>query len=122
LDETRKILNNNDILLTATVVRVPVIGGHSESINVEFEESFEMEQVRVILSEVPGIVLQDDLMNSVYPMPLYTRGKDEVFVGRLRRDDTRPNALNMWMSADNLRKGTATNAIQIAEYILKEFK
>ena len=122
VDETRKILNNNEILITATVVRVPVLGGHSESVNIEFEENFNMEEVKSILSETHGLILQDDTMNSVYPMPLFAEGKDEVFVGRLRRDDTLPSALNMWIVADNIRKGAATNAVQIAEYVVKEFK
>ena len=119
VDETRKILYSNPIHITATVVRVPVFGGHSESVNVEFHEDYDMDEIKVALSETPGIMLQDDIMNCVYPMPLYAEGRDEVFVGRLRRDDTRPNTLNMWIVADNLRKGSATNAIQIAEYLLK---
>ena len=122
MDETRIILNNNDIQINATVVRVPVLGGHSESINVEFKEHFDIDRVRMILAEAPGIVLQDDLLNSVYPMPLYAEGKDDVFVGRIRKDDTRPHVLDLWIVADNLRKGTATNAVQIAEYIVKQFK
>jgi aspartate-semialdehyde dehydrogenase len=122
VDETRKILNNNEILITATVARVPVLGGHSEAINIEFEKNFNLEDVRVILSETPGVIVEDDVLNSVYPVPLNAEGKDEVFVGRLRRDETLPNGLNMWVVADNLRKGAATNAIQIAEYIVKEFK
>ena len=122
VDETRKILNNNEILITATVARVPVLGGHSESVNVEFKENFELDEIRTILSEAPGVILQDDIMNSVYPIPLFAEGKDDVFVGRLRRDETLPSAINMWIVADNLRKGAATNAIQIAEYLIKEFK
>jgi len=122
VDETRKILNNNEILITATVVRVPVLGGHSEVVNIEFKENFDLEDIRKILSETPGVIVEDDVLNSVYPVPLNAEGKDEVFVGRLRRDDTLPSALNMWIVADNLRKGAATNAIQIAEYIVKEFK
>lgn len=120
VDHTRKILHDDSIQITATVVRVPVFSGHSASVNVEFEENYDMDEIRVILSETPGIMLQDDILNSVYPMPLYAEGKDEVFVGRLRRDDTRPNALNMWIVADNLRKGAATNAIQIAEYLVEK--
>ncbi len=120
VDHTRKILRDDSIQITATVVRVPVFGGHSASVNVEFKEDYDMEEIRVILSETPGIMLQDDIMNSVYPMPLYAEGRDEVFVGRLRRDDTRPNTLNMWIVADNLRKGAATNAIQIAEYLVEK--
>jgi aspartate-semialdehyde dehydrogenase len=120
VDETHKILHADSIQITATVVRVPVFGGHSVSVNVEFKEDYDMEEIKVILSETPGIMLQDDILNCVYPMPLYAEGKDDVFVGRLRRDDTRPNALNMWIVADNLRKGTATNAIQIAEYLAEK--
>jgi len=122
VDETRKILNDEGILITATVVRVPVLGGHSEAVNIEFKENFDIEEVKSILSETPGVALTDDVSNYIYPVPLYSEGKDEVFVGRLRRDDTLPSALNMWIVADNLRKGAATNAVQIAEYVLKEFK
>jgi aspartate-semialdehyde dehydrogenase len=122
VDETKKILNDYNIQITATVVRVPVFGGHSESVNIEFAKDFDLEEVRLILSEIPGVVLKDDILNSVYPMPLYSEGKDEVFIGRLRRDDTRPSALNMWVVADNLRKGAATNTVQIAEYVIREFK
>jgi aspartate-semialdehyde dehydrogenase len=121
VDETRKILGDNTILVTATVVRVPVTGGHSEAVNAEFAEAFEMDDVHRLLKESPGIVLQDDVVNSVYPMPLFAEGKADVFVGRLRRDETRPNAINMWIVADNLYKGAATNAIQIAEYMVKRF-
>ncbi len=121
-DETRKILNSNDIKITATVARVPVFGGYSQSVNVEFNENFDLKEVRMLLSGTSGVIFEDDILNSVYPMPIYAEGKDEVFVGRLRRDDTRPNALNMWIVADNLRKGAATNAIQIAEYFVKKFK
>ncbi len=121
VDETRKILGNKNILVTATVVRVPVTGGHSEAVNAEFDDAFEIDDIRRLLKESPGITLQDDLTNSVYPMPLFAEGKSDVFVGRLRRDDTRPNAINMWIVADNLYKGAATNAIQIAEYIVKRF-
>ncbi len=121
VDETRKILNNNDILVTATVVRVPVFGGHSEAVNIEFHENYEIEEVKYILSNTPGIIVQDDILNSVYPVPIQAEGKNEVFVGRLRRDETRPSALNMWIVADNLRKGAATNAVQIAEYLVKTF-
>jgi len=122
VNETKKILSDNNILITSTVVRVPVFGGHSESVNLEFAKEFDLEEVKVQLSEAPGVIYEDDIMNSVYPMPLYAEGKDAVFIGRLRRDDTRPSALNMWVVADNLRKGAATNTIQIAEYIVKEFK
>jgi len=112
--ETRKILNDPDIRITATAVRVPVDGGHSESINVEFKEDFDMAEVRKLLHETPGVTLQDNPDTNTYPMPLYAKGKDEVFVGRLRRDEGNPNTLNMWVVADNLRKGAATNAVQIA--------
>ena len=117
--ETRKILGDDSIQITATAVRVPVNGGHSESVNVEFHRPYTMERVRELLSQVPGLVLQDDPANNVYPMPLQARHKDEVFVGRLRRDESIENGLNMFVVADNLRKGAATNAVQIAEYLLK---
>ncbi len=113
--ETRKILDEPNLSVTATAVRVPVLGGHSESVNVEFERAFELEEVRRLLHEAPGVVLQDEPEQSIYPMPLYARGRDEVFVGRLRRDDTVPHGINLWIVADNLRKGAATNAVQIAE-------
>ncbi len=119
VNETRKILRDNSIRLTATTVRVPVKGGHSEAINVEFEKDFELEDVRNILKSSEGIVLCDDPANNVYPMPLLAEGKDEVFVGRLRRDESQPKTLNLWVVADNLRKGAATNAVQIAEYLIK---
>ena len=106
--------------LTATAVRVPVQGGHSESVNIEFENEFDLDEVRKILSETPGVVVQDDVANKIYPMPLYSEGKDEVFVGRIRRDLSQPKTLNCWIVSDNLRKGAATNAVQIAEYLLKE--
>lgn len=117
VDETRKILGDENIQITATAVRVPVLGGHSEAVNVEFEKDYDLEKVKQLLSENPGVVLLDDIKNSQYPMPLYTNGKDEVFVGRLRRDESNINSLNMWIVADNLRKGAATNAVQIAEYL-----
>ena len=117
--ETRKILGDDSIQTTATAVRVPVNGGHSESVNVEFHKPFTMGRVRELLSAVPGLVLQDDPANNVYPMPLQARHKDEVFVGRLRRDESIENGLNMFVVADNLRKGAATNAVQIAEHLLK---
>jgi len=98
-------------------VRIPVIGGHSESVNVEFENDFDLEEVKGLLRNAPGVVLQDDVTNAEYPMPMWAHDKDEVFVGRLRRDETQPNTLNMWIVSDNLRKGAATNAIQIAEYL-----
>lgn len=120
VNETRKILNDNNIGVTATTVRVPTIGGHSEAVNVEFDKDFKLEDVRKMLAETPGIVVQDDPGNNVYPMPLFAKGRDEVFVGRLRRDESRPNTLNMWIVADNLRKGAATNAVQIAEFMLEK--
>lgn len=119
INETKKIFGDNSIQVTATTVRVPTIGGHSESVNVEFKEDFDLEEVRKILSETPGVILQDDPVNNVYPMPLTAHKRDEVFVGRLRRDESQPNTLNMWIVADNLRKGAATNAVQIAEYLVE---
>ena len=115
--ETRKILGDDSIAITATAVRVPVNGGHSESINVEFHKPFTVEKVRELLAATPGIVVQDDLKNNLYPMPLLARHKDEVFVGRIRRDESIENGLNLWVVADNLRKGAATNAVQIATYL-----
>lgn len=117
VNETRKILGDQSINVTATIVRIPVYGGHSEAVNVEFENDFDLEEVKKLLSESPGITLQDDPENNIYPMPLYSKGKDDVFVGRIRRDFSQPNSLNFWVVSDNLRKGAATNAIQIAEYL-----
>ena len=117
LNETRKILGDPSINVTATVVRVPVYGGHSESVNIEFRTPYEIGEVKKILHDAPGIILQDDPKNNVYPMPLYAEGKNEVFVGRVRRDESTDNALNMWIVSDNLRKGAATNAVQIAAYL-----
>lgn len=119
LRETQKILNDRTIALTATAVRVPVQGGHSESVNIEFNHPFEESEVRKILHETPGVVLQDNPETNTYPMPLYAEGKDDVFVGRIRRDYSQPNTLNCWIVADNLRKGAATNAVQIAEYLVQ---
>jgi aspartate-semialdehyde dehydrogenase len=119
-NETRKILGDQSIRLTATVVRVPVFGGHSEAVNVEFEKDFDIKEVLVLLGSSVGVVLQDDPFNNVYPMPLMAQGKDEVFVGRIRRDESQPNTLNLFIVADNLRKGAATNAVQIAQYILSK--
>lgn len=116
--ETQKIMGDDAIRVSATTVRVPVMGGHSESVNVEFEHDFELEAVRKLLGRAPGIVVQDDPANHIYPMPLHAFGKDEVFVGRLRRDFSQANSLNCWIVADNLRKGAATNAVQIAELIV----
>lgn len=120
VNETKKILNDNSIAVTATCVRIPTVGGHSESVNVTFNNSFTLEQVYDILNNTPGVVVQDNLNEQVYPMPLYAHNKDEVFVGRIRLDETLPNTLNMWIVADNLRKGAATNAVQIAEYLLSK--
>ena len=118
MKEPKKILGDDTFNLTATAVRVPVQGGHSESVNIEFENEFDLDEVKKILSETPGVVLQDDVKNNQYPMPLYSEGKDEVFVGRIRRDLSQPKTLNLWIVADNLRKGAATNAVQIAEYLV----
>lgn len=120
VNETRKILDDYSIGITATTVRIPVIGGHSESINVEFEKDYEMSEVVNILKNTPGVVVMDDPKNNVYPMPIISQNRDEVFVGRLRRDESQSNTLNMWVVSDNLRKGAATNAIQIAEYLLEK--
>ncbi len=117
--ETNKIMQDDSIRVTATTVRIPVVGGHSESVNVEFENEFEVEDVKKLLSESDGIVLQDNPSEQLYPMPLWAHDKDEVYVGRIRRDETQPKTLNMWIVSDNLRKGAATNAVQIAEYMLK---
>ena len=116
--ETQKILNDRTIAVTATAVRIPTSGGHSEAVNVEFEKDFDIVQVRKLLSESPGIVVQDNVDVNTYPMPIYANGKDDVFVGRIRRDGSQPNTLNMWIVSDNLRKGAATNTIQIAEYLV----
>lgn len=118
--ETRKIMRDDNIRLTATTVRIPVIGGHSESVNVEFENDFSVDEVKQLLSEAPGVIVQDDPSQQIYPMPLWAHEKDEVFVGRIRRDETQPNTLNLWIVSDNLRKGAATNAVQIAEFLLKQ--
>ena len=118
--ETKKILGDDTVKVTATAVRLPVMGGHSESVNIEFENDFDIEEVRNILSQTPGIIVQDNPTINEYPMPLYAHGKDEVFVGRIRRDETQPNTVNMWIVADNLRKGAATNAVQIAEYLIAQ--
>ncbi|MBE0647041.1 MAG: aspartate-semialdehyde dehydrogenase [Bacteroidales bacterium] len=117
--ETRKILDDPSIMVSPTIVRVPVMGGHSEAVNIEFSSPFNLEDIVSILSESPGITIQDDVRNNIYPMPLLAEGKDDVFVGRIRRDESRKNSLNLFIVSDNLRKGAATNAIQIAEYLLK---
>lgn len=120
MKETRKILRDDVVGVTATCVRVPVMGGHSESVNVELLEDFDLTEVRKLLSEMPGVVVTDKPMENHYPMPLDAWGKDEVFVGRIRRDASHPNTLNCWIVADNLRKGAATNAVQIAELLIKK--
>lgn len=116
--EPKKILNDNSFTVTATAVRIPTSGGHSEAVNVQFEHDFDLSEVRKLLSETPGVIVQDNLDTNTYPMPIYAHNKDEVFVGRIRRDESQPNTLNMWIVADNLRKGAATNTIQIAEYLI----
>jgi len=118
VNETKKILRDDSIRVTATTVRIPVVGGHSESVNVEFENEFDLEEVKKLLCKAPGVVVIDDPATQKYPMPMDAHEKDEVFVGRLRRDETQPKTLNMWIVSDNLRKGAATNAVQIAEYLL----
>lgn len=117
VNETNKILNDDSIKVTATAVRVPVEGGHSESVNIEFANEVDLDEIRKILSETPGVVVQDNPEMNMYPMPAFARGKDEVFVGRIRRDETQPNTINLWIVADNLRKGAATNAVQIASLL-----
>ena len=118
VNETKKIMGDENILVTATCVRIPTMGGHSESVNIEFEKDFDLDDVRSLLSKAPGVVLQDDVVNFEYPMPLTAHDKDDTFVGRIRRDETQPNTLNCWIVSDNLRKGAATNAVQIAEYLV----
>lgn len=117
--ETQKILNNRAIAITATAVRIPTAGGHSESVNVEFEEDFNLNELKQLLSNTEGVTVQDNLDINAYPMPLFANGKDDVFVGRIRRDESQPNSLNLWIVSDNLRKGAATNTVQIAEYLVK---
>jgi len=118
VNETKKIMRDDSIRVTATTVRIPVMGGHSESLNIEFENEFTVDEVRAILSSSPGVVLVDDPATQQYPMPKDAHERDEVFVGRIRRDETQPKTLNMWVVSDNLRKGAATNAVQIAEYLM----
>jgi aspartate-semialdehyde dehydrogenase len=117
--EPKKILNDNSFSVTATAVRIPTAGGHSEAVNVQFENDFNLTEVRNILSETPGVIVEDDLANNLYPMPVNAHNKDEVFVGRIRRDESQENTLNLWIVADNLRKGAATNTVQIAEYLIE---
>ena len=119
VNETKKIMMDDSIQVTATTVRIPTIGGHSESVNIEFENDFDVEEMKSILAAEEGVILQDDPKNAIYPMPINAHGKDEVFVGRIRRDLTQPNTVNMWIVADNLRKGAATNAVQICEALAK---
>ena len=116
--ETQKILNDKTIAVTATAIRIPVVGGHSEAVNVQFENDFDVSEIRQILHNTPGVTVQDNIDTFTFPMPLYAEGKDDVFVGRIRRDESQPNTLNLWIVADNLRKGAATNTIQIAEYLI----
>ncbi len=120
VNETRKIMEDNTIAVTSTTVRIPSVGGHSEAVNAEFHEDFNISEVRSVLASTPGIIVQDDPKNNIYPMPIFSKGRDEVFVGRIRRDESQPRTLNMWIVADNLRKGAATNAVQIAEFMLEK--
>jgi len=120
VNETRKIMRDDSIMITATTVRIPVIGGHSEAVNVEFVNDFDLNEVRTLLHTAPGVIVVDDPSNQVYPMPMDAHEQDDVFVGRLRRDESQPNTLNMWIVSDNLRKGAATNAVQIAEYLIEK--
>lgn len=120
VNETRKILGDQTIGVTSTTVRIPTIGGHSEAVNVEFEKEYDLKEVRAILENTPGVIVEDDVKNNVYPMPINSHGRDEVFVGRLRRDESQPKTLNMWIVSDNFRKGAATNAVQIAEFITEK--
>ena len=120
VNETKKIMNDEHIALTATTVRIPVMGGHSEAVNIEFENDFDIEEIKSILNNSSGVIVMDDIAKQVYPMPMHAHNKDEVFVGRIRRDESQPKTVNLWIVADNLRKGAATNAIQIAEYLLEK--
>jgi aspartate-semialdehyde dehydrogenase len=117
IDETRKILEDQNIMVTATVVRIPVIGGHSEAVNIEFEKDFDIENVKKLITSIPGVVICDNPAKNEYPMPMTAHDKDEVFVGRIRRDHSKEKCLNLWIVSDNIRKGAATNAVQIAEYM-----
>jgi aspartate-semialdehyde dehydrogenase len=120
VNETKKIMGDDSIRVTATTVRIPVIGGHSESVNVEFKNDFDLAELKALLQSSPGVIVEDEPQAQLYPMPMNAHERDEVFVGRLRRDETQPNTLNMWIVSDNLRKGAATNAVQIAEYLLQQ--
>jgi len=120
VNETRKIMRDDSIRVTSTTVRIPVVGGHSEAVNVEFNKDFDLIEVKNLLKQAPGVVVTDDIANQQYPMPMDAHEKDDVFVGRLRRDESQPNTLNMWIVSDNLRKGAATNAVQIAEYLMQK--
>ena len=120
VNETHKILSDNNIGITATAVRIPVIGGHSESVNIELKKSVHLSEIKNLLDSSPGVILEDDPKNNKYPMPVFAEGKNEVFVGRIRKDFSNPNTINLWIVADNLRKGAATNTIQIAEYIIEQ--
>lgn len=120
VNETRKILEDDTIGVTSTTVRIPTVGGHSEAVNVEFYNDFDLKEIHEILEKTPGVIVQDDVKNNVYPMPIWSHGKDDVFVGRLRRDESQPRTLNMWVVSDNLRKGAATNAVQIAEFLMEK--
>ena len=119
VNETKKIMRDDSIRVTATTVRIPVMGGHSESINIEFENDFDVKDVFDLMKKSSGVILQDDVQQQIYPMPINAHNKDEVFVGRIRRDESQPNSLNLWVVSDNLRKGAATNAVQIAEYLVE---
>ncbi len=120
VQETKKIMGDENVKVTATCVRIPTTGGHSESVNIEFENDFDLAEIRNILSNTDGVTLKDDVANFIYPMPLFADGKDDVFVGRIRRDESQANTLNLWIVADNLRKGAATNTVQIAEYLISQ--
>jgi len=120
VNETKKIFSDDSIKVTATTVRIPVMGGHSEAVNIEFEEEYDLNELRHLIAATPGVIIEDDPSNNIYPMPLNSQSRDEVFVGRIRRDETQPKTVNLWIVADNLRKGAATNAVQIAEYLVEK--